>query len=230
MANKSIPQNRLGPVFSEPDTPGPTAATATDAEPPKCPTRTRAYRAGTVIGEGFPAERISEMLDEDANVRVWLDLRAPDSDDLQIVVREFGLHPLAVEDAISDHQRPKLDRYETHLFVNFYAATLEGRSGLVTSEVSVFVTPRALITVRKDDRFDVEPVVARWDSAPQLARGGIAFLLHGLLDVVADAHLETVQQIDDGLEALEDTLFQGGITAEIRRRGYDLRKAAVKLR
>jgi magnesium transporter len=229
MANESIPRDGTGPVFSEPDAPGPDAPTVTESIPPKCPTRTRAYRAGKVVDEGFPADRISEHLDEHEDTRVWLDLRDPDLDDLQIVVQEFGLHPLAVEDAIQDHQRPKLDRYDTHLFVNCYAATLVG-DGLLASEVSIFVTPRALITVRKDDRFDIDAVVGRWDSAPQLAPCGIAFLLHGLLDVVADGHLDTVQQIEDRLEDLEDSLFEAEVTPEIRRRGYDARKAVVKLR
>src|SRR4051812_42665438 len=109
MANESIPRDREGPVFSEPDAPGPDGHTVTESIPPKCPTRTRAYRGGKVIDEGFPADRLSEHLDGNDDVRVWLDLRDPDVDDLQIVVQEFGLHPLAVEDAIQDHQRPKLD-------------------------------------------------------------------------------------------------------------------------
>ncbi|MDA8392727.1 MAG: hypothetical protein M0Z87_07985, partial [Actinomycetota bacterium] len=68
--------------------------------------------------EGFPVAEISEHLAEAANV-VWLDLRDPDEADLAVLEEEFGLHPLAVEDAVQERQRPKLDRYRTHLFAGW---------------------------------------------------------------------------------------------------------------
>ncbi len=68
------------------------------ASPPRCATRTRLYRAGILLDEGFPAEQLSERLASDEEAVVWLDLHDPDEGDLQIVVEEFGLHPLAVED------------------------------------------------------------------------------------------------------------------------------------
>lgn len=81
---------------------------------------------------------------------MWLDLYEPDRADLQIVTEEFGLHPLAVEDAIHSHERPKVDRYRTHLFANMYAVGVDADGiALTTGEVSVFITPWALITVRK---------------------------------------------------------------------------------
>lgn len=168
---EKVPQPRPAP--GDPTTPGPAAESVTTAAPPTCPTRTRLYRDGELIKEGFPAEEISDHLDADREAVVWLDLDDPDEADLQIVIQEFGLHPLAVEDAIHEHQRPKLDRYRTHLFTNMYAAGFDGRTGeLTTSEISGFITQRALITVRKN-AFDVDTLVARWDDSRELACHGV---------------------------------------------------------
>jgi magnesium transporter len=193
--------------------------------------RTRVYRNGVLEAEGFPVADISDRLAEPGTV-VWLDLCVPDQDDLAAVSEEFGLHPLAVEDAIHQHQRPKLDRYQTHLFLSTYAVGLDTASGeLQTSEVAVFLTKRALITVRKDKRFDIDKVVARWDDSPDLAKHGVGFLLYGLLDFVVDGHFAAVQELDGELEGLEDLLFdQRPRPLEVQRRSFELRKSLVLLR
>jgi magnesium transporter len=161
-----------------------------------------------------------------------LDLRRPSHDDLAVLSEEFGLHPLAVEDAGLEHQRPKLDRYSSHLFLTAYAAKLDTATGeLATSELSAFITPQALITVRNDDGLDIAAVVDRWDATADLAKFGVAYLLHGLLDYIVDGHFETVQAMDDTVESLEDDLFapdpQG---MQVQRRSFELRKSLVKLR
>ena len=139
---------------------------------------------------------------------IWLDLRDPDRNDLAVLSEEFGLHPLAIEDAVHEHQRPKLDRYRSHLFLTVYGARLDVDSGkLATSELTAFVTPQALITVRKDDGLDIGAVVERWDASPDLAGFSVGFLLYGLLDYVVDGHFETVQSMHEAVESLEDQLF-----------------------
>jgi magnesium transporter len=220
------------PAPGDPQTPGPTAPSVSTAVPPRCATRTRMYRGGELAAEGFPAEQLSEHLDRSEDAVVWLDLHDPDETDLGILVQEFGLHPLAVEDAVQDHQRPKLDRYPTHLFANMYAVAFDAQSGqLTSSEVSAFITKRALITVRKAD-FDVDGLQARWDASPALTSGGVGFLVHGLLDAIVDGHYEAVGQIDDTLDALEDELFapRRSNTVDVRRQGFTLRRAVQQLR
>ena len=162
---------------------------------------------------------------------VWLDLQDPSAEDLQVVVEEFGLHPLAVEDAVHEHQRPKIDRYRSHLFVNVYAVRLaEGDEQIATSEISVFVTPRALITVRKS-AFDIDALIARWDLDAELGRHAtVSFLLYGLLDAVVDGHYEAIETLEARAEDLEDQLFAPRPDADIRRRGYRLRRALADLR
>jgi magnesium transporter len=194
--------------------------------------RTRLYRDGTCMLQDFPVADISEHLTDPASV-VWLDLCLPTSGDLAMVNTEFGLHELAVEDAVGESQRPKLDHYATHLFLSAYAVTLnpEGTK-LDASEIAVFITDQALITVRKDDRFDITPVLARWDASPDLAQHGVAFLLYGLLDHLVDGHFTAVQQLDEAIEDLEDALFderRAQIQA-VQRRSFQLRKNLVVLR
>ena len=178
-----------------------------DPSPAKCQAHTRLYRDGSLELEGFPVSQISEHM-TDQSVIVWLDLRNPDHDDLTVLSAEFGLHPLAVEDAGHERQRPKLDRYRSHLFLTAYGAWLDPETGeLATSELAVFVTWQALITVRKDDGLDIGAVVERWDASPDLAKFGVGYLLHGVLDYVVDGHFTAVQSLDDAVELVEDRLF-----------------------
>jgi magnesium transporter len=219
-----------GPAPGDPQEPGPAAASVTSAVPPKCPTRTRLYRGGRLSAEGFPAEQISDLLEEAGESYVWLDLFEPDEADLGVVVQEFGLHPLAVEDAIHDHQRPKLDRYATHLFLSMYATAFDPDSGgVTTSEMAAFITDHALITVRKAD-FDIDALVARWDGSEHLAGNGVGFLVHGLLDAVVDGQYQAVDELDDSIDELESALFDSSSRTEIRRRGFELRKSLTTLR
>jgi magnesium transporter len=192
---------------------------------------TRLYRDGVLEAKDFPAAQISDFLEEPGTV-VWLDLCEPDRADLEVISQEFGLHPLAVEDATQQHERPKLDRYQDHAFLTAYAVGLDAATGrLATSELAAFVTPRALITVRKDPGFDIDAVVARWDGSADLAAHGVGFLLWGLLDVVVDGHFATVQQLDEAIEGLEDLLFdERPHGAEVQRRSFELRKSLVVLR
>ena len=216
----------------DPQTPGPAAASVSSAVPPKCPTRTRLYRAGELLEEGFPAEQMSERLAADPRAVVWLDLYDPTQDDLGIVTHEFGLHPLAVEDAISAHQRPKVDRYRSHLFANVYAVHVDDDPGaLSTGEISMFVTPRALITVRKND-FDIDALIERWDLNTDLitADNQISTLVYGLLDAVVDGHYLAVERLDDAIDELQTYLFQARATVDIRRRAYELGADLAALR
>ena len=199
--------------------------------PTKCQARTRLYRNGMLELEGFPVADISQYV-TDESVVIWLDLRDPDRDDLTVLSDEFGLHPVAIEDAILEHERPKLDRYRTHLFLTAYGARLDTGTGeLVTSELAAFVTARALITVRKDDGLDIGAVVGRWDASPDLAKFGVGYLLHGLLDYIVDGHFEAVQSLDDAVEVLEDQLFADiPQDIQVQRRSFQLRKSLVLLR
>jgi len=194
--------------------------------------RTRVYRGGALVAEGFPVAEISNQLEHD-DATVWLDLAAASEADLRKISEEFSLDPLAVEDAVTARERPKLDRYPDHLFINLYATYVDAQTmGLQTSEIAAFVTRRALITVRKDERFAADELIAVWDANVDLASSGVGFLLHGLLDLVVDSHFAAVQALDDELEALEDHLFDDDPAegVNVPRRSFELRKSLVRLR
>ena len=145
---------------------------------------------------------------------------------------EFGLHPLAVEAALRHSQRPKLDRYRSHLFLTAYGARLDTGTGeLATSELAAFITSQALITVRKDDGLDIGAVIERWDENPDLVKLGVGYLLYGLLDYIVDGQFEAVQSLDDCMEELEDRLFDDAPRGlQVQRRSFQLRKSLVLLR
>jgi magnesium transporter len=194
--------------------------------------RTRLYRSGTLDLEDFPVEDISDYVCE-PTCTVWLDLCDPTSADFDMIIEEFGLHELAVEDARHDHQRPKLDRYRTHLFLSAYAVSTDPDTGMVvTSEIAVFITQTALITIRKGKQFDMDRVVARWDDSLDLAKEGVGYLLYGLLDYLVDGHFHAVQELDERIEELEDLLFEDGRDEiqTVQRSSFELRKNLVRVR
>jgi magnesium transporter len=220
-----------GQTFHGSDPDSVAAASICELSPTRCRARTRLYRDGVLERQGFPVAEISDYMADDAVV-IWLDLHDPDRSDLAVLSDEFGLHAVAIENAVNRGQRPKIDRYQSYLFLNAYGAQLEAGTGeLVTSELAAFVTARALITVRKDDGLDIGAVVDRWDASPELAQFGVGYLLYGLLDYVVDTHFDAVQSMDDAVETLEDQLFADAPqNLQVQRRSFELRKSLVLLR
>jgi magnesium transporter len=196
-----------------------------------CLAHTRAYRDGALVAEGFDVALVSDHLDVEGTT-VWLDLLKPSAEDLAVLVEELGLHPLAVEDAVSEHQRPKLDKYDDYFFLSAYVADIdEATAELTVTEVDAFVTPRALVTVRKGEALPVEALVARWDGNAELTSSGVAFLLHGLLDLIVDGHFRAVQVLDEQIEGLEEVLFDSRPrSTELQHRSFQMRKSLVLLR
>ncbi|WP_084262778.1 magnesium transporter CorA family protein [Actinomadura formosensis] len=195
------------------------------------PPRTRAWRNGEVVAEGFPVAEVRDHL-AGPDVVVWLDLCGPRHEDLRVVSDELGLDPVAVEDAVSRHERTKLDRYQGYAFLNVYIPRVDD-DGLTLHELSAFITERALVTVRQDTRVDVDELIRRWDGSPDMDAGEptTALLLHGMLDLVVDLQLEAVQALDDEADAIEDLVFDDRFPVkEIQRRSYRLRKNLTALR
>lgn len=191
---------------------------------------TQLYRGGKLVKSDFPVADISDHILE-KGCTVWADFVDPTEADLAAIEEELGLHRLAIEDAVHDFQRPKLDHYDTHLFLAAYAVSLDERTGeLQTSEVKAFITRHALVTVHDKD-FDMAAVVARWQNDIELSKHGVAFLLWGLLDTIVDGHFDTVQLLDAQIESLEDALFDDRPRErEVQRRSFELRKSLVLLR
>jgi magnesium transporter len=145
---------------------------------------------------------------------------------------ELGLSAFAVEDAFKGRQRPKLEHYDSHLFINAYSAHFDhDELELHTQEFAIFVTANGLITVRDEDDFDISTLTKRWDDSAELAANGVGYLLWGLLDLIVDGYFEVIQELDQEMEALEDLLFSDDRKdSVIQRKSYALRKALVVLR
>jgi magnesium transporter len=191
--------------------------------------RTRAYRNGKLDASDFPLADVSDHLEKDDTV-VWVDFCRPDENDMKELAKELDLHDLAVQDALGPHQRPKLDRYASHLFLSCHAVRLgtEG-GGLAVTEIDTFLSDRWIVTVRKDDDFDLEPVLARWDRSPDLAANGVSYLLYGLLDVVVDGYFDTVSSFDDFYDEISEGIFADHpLEPSDQRSWFEVRRALVQ--
>jgi magnesium transporter len=200
---------------------------------PTCPTETRLYEHGKVIAQDFPYSQVAELMAEHPDAVLWLDLLKPSQADLEGVAEEFHLHPLAIEDAVQSHERPKLDRYQGHLFLNVYAVDIAldaGQSKYGKTEISAFITDRSLITVRKSPS-DTARFVERWDADAALSdSGAVGFLVYGLLDAVVDGQYAASMRLDEAMDSVEDELLEeGGAPRPVRMRGIDLRKITALL-
>lgn len=203
--------------------------------------RTRLWFDGELKAENFPLQAVSDHLSEDGAL-VWVDLCNPDHRVLGELADELGFDEHAVEDVVDRSERTKATRYATHTFMTVYATRLGPQlendlvSRLLTARLSIFVLHNGIVTVRHESDvtklvLDIDEVVRRWDDNADLLRMGSPALLHGLLDVVVDGQFDTIQQLDDAIEALEDGLFDDKAqTRKIQRDTYRLRKELVELR
>lgn len=212
----------------------------TDASHPSTSAvRTRLWSGGVLQAENFPLADVSRHVAEQSSL-VWVDLCNPDAAQLTELAGELGLDERAVRDI--DGERTKATRYATHTFLTVYGTGVgliipgDIESRLLTARISIIVLPTAVVTVRHENDpqrtvFDIDEVVRRWDDNSDLLRKGSPALLHELLDVVVDEQFDTIQQLDDAIEALEDGLFDDtGDNRTIQRNTYRLRKELVELR
>jgi len=191
--------------------------------------QTRVYRKGELEDEGFPVARVSDFLADEDTV-VWVDLCGPSVEQLHELADELGLHELAVEDALSEHQRPKLDHYATHLFFSCHAVGVDRDEGrLLTTEIDAFIAKRWIITVRKHNGFSMDEVLRRWDRSPDLAGHGVSFLLYGLLDVVIDGYFETVSAFDEYYDDVSEGIFsEHPLQPAEQKHWFQMRQAMIQ--
>ncbi len=196
--------------------------------------RGRVWRDGKPQ-EDFEFASISDYLAEDDTL-VWCDIYDPDHAILKDLADELELDNWAVEDAIADAERTKAVVYRSHTFFTVYGVAVkdplpedDSESILDVHRISGFVLPRGLITVRLSPHFDIDAVSQRFDELGGQEHG-VGALVHGLLDVVVDSHFDAVQALDDGIESVEDDLFENNTRKGLQRTTFRLRKDLVELR
>ena len=151
-------------------------------------------------------EREPEDLSELRDRPCWLDISDPKSHDFELAAKELNLHPLAVEDAQQRHERPKIDQYDDHYFIVFYALE-EPSPGVVREvEISIFMSPNAIVTVHDGDFTARAPVEKRFREGKLQTTG---LLLHALLDTLVDQYFKIVDALGDRVELLESMVVGG---------------------
>jgi len=157
----------------------------------------------------------------------WIGLYRPTHAEMAAVANEFGLHNLAVEDAISAHQRPKLERYEEHLFTVLRPARyLDATETVEFGELHIFTGRNFVITIRHAEMSGVGRVRRRLEDRPELLRNGPEAVLYALLDLVVDDYAPVVAGLENDIDEIEDQLFSGDTT--VSRRIYELAREVIQ--
>ncbi|GCE46567.1 magnesium transporter [Thermosporothrix hazakensis] len=146
---------------------------------------------------------------QDPNVLLWIDLCDPNEEEIKHLATSFRLHPLAVEDALQEHQRPKIEEYQDFYFMVFYAVERGSKQNTIAfHEIDMFLNSHYLITVHKLPIAAFEEVEQRWTRNTKLLDAGIGILLYSFLDTVVDSYFPIIDTLVDEAEQIEDNLFE----------------------
>jgi len=157
----------------------------------------------------------------------WIGLYRPDEPEIASVAAEFGLHELAVEDAVHAHQRPKLERYGDTLFVALRPARyVDPQEVVEVGELHMFVGTDFVVTVRHAAEPDLAQVRRRLEAEPQLLKLGPLAVLYAILDRIVDDYLPVLHGLRNDIDEIEDQVFRG--EAEVSRRIYQLSREVIE--
>ncbi|WP_164992425.1 magnesium/cobalt transporter CorA [Streptomyces sp. L2] len=164
---------------------------------------------------------------------VWIGLHEPSEREFALVTEEFGLHPLAVEDALKAHQRPKLEVYDDSLFMVLKPVVYEPEGDTVSAgEVMLFVGDSFVVTVRHGGGAALAAVRHRLEEEPEMLGKGPTAVLYAISDAVVDHYLEVVTELQTDLEELEAEVFQpdGGGSRNTASRIYTFKRQVLEFR
>jgi magnesium transporter len=163
-----------------------------------------AYQDGTKVGDITAAE-IAQYLQR-PHCFVWVALQDPAAAELAQLQQAFDLHPLAVEDALVGHQRPKVEEYGDSLFAVLHL--VEPAAGEYhVGELAIFAGPNYVVTVRSRADKGLAEVRARCEREPQLLRQGPGFVLYAIIDAVVDRYFPILDTLEDELDGIERRIF-----------------------
>jgi magnesium transporter len=188
-----------------------------------------AYAGGRRVTD-VEIEDISEVLKQPDRF-IWIGLHEPKEALLRQIQQEFGLHDLAIEDALSAHQRPKLERYGDSLFVVLRTAYMNHEPGdMEFGETHLFVGPNYVISVRHGSSLSYAAVRSRCETTPQLLSKGSGFVLYALMDFIVDQYFPIVDVLEDELEALEADIFGEALSRDTTQRIYQLKRRLLDVK
>lgn len=158
--------------------------------------------------------KVHELAQSGTEAFVWIGLHEPDEHQMQTVADVFGLHELAVEDAVHAHQRPKLERYDETLFmvlktVNYveHESMANAREVVETGEIMIFVGRDFVVTVRHGDFSGLAGVRKRLETSPSTLKLGPYAVMHAIADHVVDHYLEVTAMIEVDVDGMEVEVF-----------------------
>ena len=186
-----------------------------------------AYQNGKRLAEITPRE-IHDYVGR-PDCFVWVALREATDAELAEMQAEFDLHPLAVEDARSGHQRPKVEEYGDSLFVVIQTIEPDG-DDLRVGEVDAFVGPNYVLSVRHRSERGFADVRARCEREPDLLRHGSGYVLYALVDAVVDRYFPLIDGLEAELEQIEERIFAGGAARAQVEALYGIKQKLVTLK
>ena len=163
---------------------------------------------------------------------VWIGLHEPDEEQITGIADVFGLHELAVEDAVHAHQRPKLERYDDTLFMVLKTVRYRGAAGqevVATGEIMVFLGRDFVITVRHGEHSGLTDLRSRLEEERDLLRLGPAAVLYAVADYVVDNFVDVASAVTEDVDELEASVFSPERTDDIGRL-YQLKRELMSLR
>jgi magnesium transporter len=161
----------------------------------------------------------------------WIGLYEPTREEFDTVAGEFGLHELAVKDALKIHQRPKVERYGDTLFVVLKAARyVEEKEEVEFGEVHAFVGSDFVITVRYGEADELVEVRRRAEGNPELLRRGPSAVLYAIMDRIVEDYGPVVEGVENDIDEIEVEVFEGnpGASPEVSRRIYELSREVIQ--
>jgi magnesium transporter len=189
------------------------------------------YQNGRKLAD-IPQADISDYITR-PDCFVWVGLVDPTPEEIDDMAQEFGLHPLAVEDARKGHQRPKIEEYDECLFVVLHTIEPQGESpdaDLSLGEVDIFAGPNYVLSVRHKTRKGFIDVRARAEREPELLKQGSGFVLYALMDAVVDRYFPVLSNLEWELERAEDQLFDETSSRDKIEALYALKRRLMILR
>lgn len=185
------------------------------------------YQEGNKLCD-IPIEQISDYVAR-PDCFVWVALRDAEAAELTQMQQEFGLHELAVEDALRGHQRPKIEEYGDTLFAVVHTVE-RGGGELRIGEIDVFAGANFVLSVRNRSQQDFLGVRARCEREPHLLKQGAGFVLYALMDAVVDGYFPLVEALESELETIEEQIFAKGSERANIERLYQLKRKVMQLR
>ena len=173
-------------------------------------------------------ESLSDLREQSGNV-LWAeaDVANLTKEDVETIASEFGLHELAVEDAVHARQRPKIETYEGHRFVVFHQLDeVEGQ--LEAAQIACFIGERFVVTIHSAANRTIEAAKKRWAAASAEAEHPSS-LLHTLFDVVVDDYQSIADDLEQSIEDLEEIALETP-SAELQRQLYRVKQKVSRMR